>query len=98
MSGLRVSLLGTPRFERDGLAIEIRPRKNVALIAYLALTGQSHSREALITLLWPELEPSRARSGLRRNLSMLCYTTVYGTLLKTGSWAWRLSGSVNNTR
>jgi len=43
----------------------------MALIAYLAVTGQSHSREALVTLLWPELEPSRARANLRRNLSML---------------------------
>jgi DNA-binding SARP family transcriptional activator len=71
MSGLRVSLLGAPRLERDDVSLELRPRKNIALIAYLAVTGQSHSREALITLLWPELEPSRARAGLRRNLSML---------------------------
>ena len=71
MSGLKVSLLGAPRLERDGVSFELRPRKNIALIAYLAVTGQSHSREALITLLWPELEPSRARGGLRRNLSML---------------------------
>jgi predicted ATPase/DNA-binding SARP family transcriptional activator len=46
-------------------------RKNVALLAYLATTGRSHSREALVTLLWPEVEPSRARTNLRRNLSAL---------------------------
>jgi predicted ATPase len=43
----------------------------VALVAYLAVTDKGHSREALITLLWPELEPSRARGRLRRNLSEL---------------------------
>jgi DNA-binding SARP family transcriptional activator len=64
-------LLGPPRLERDGVPLEFDTRKNVALIAYLAVTGESHTREALVTLLWPELEPSRARAGLRRNLSTL---------------------------
>jgi hypothetical protein len=71
MSSLKLSLLGPPRLERDGVPLELDTRKNIALIAYLAVTGESHSREALITLLWPELEPSRARAGLRRNLSVL---------------------------
>ena len=71
MSNLKLYLLGPPRLERDGVLLEFDTRKNVALIAYLAVTGESHSREMLITLLWPELEPSRARAGLRRNLSML---------------------------
>ena len=71
MSSLKLSLLGPPRLERDGVPLELDTRKNMALIAYLAVTGESHSREALITLLWPELEPSRARAGLRRNLSVL---------------------------
>ncbi len=71
MPGLRLYLLGPPRLERDGLPLEFDTRKNLALVAYLAMTGQSHTREALITLLWPELEPSRARAGLRRNLSVI---------------------------
>ena len=71
MSNFRLSLLGAPCLERDGVPLGLGARKNVALIAYLAVTGVSHSREALITLLWPELEPSRARGGLRRNLSEL---------------------------
>jgi len=64
-------LLGPPCLERDGVPLGFDTRKNIALIVYLAVTGESHSREALITLLWPELEPSRARAGLRRNLSTL---------------------------
>jgi ABC-type oligopeptide transport system substrate-binding subunit/DNA-binding SARP family transcriptional activator len=71
MSSLKLYLLGPPRLERDGVPLEFDTRKNLALVAYLAVTGESHSRETLITLLWPELEPSRARAGLRRNLSVL---------------------------
>lgn len=71
MSSLKLFLLGPPRLECDGVLIEFNTRKNVALIAYLAVMGETHTREALTTLLWPELEPSRARAGLRRNLSTL---------------------------
>jgi DNA-binding SARP family transcriptional activator/predicted ATPase len=71
VSSFRLSLLGAPCLERDGVPLGLGARKNVALVAYLAVTDKSHSREALITLLWPELEPSRARGGLRRNLSEL---------------------------
>ncbi len=71
MSSLRLFLLGPPRLERDGVALEFDTHKNIALIAYLALTDRGHSRETLITLLWPELAPERARAGLRRNLSAL---------------------------
>jgi DNA-binding SARP family transcriptional activator len=71
MSSLKLYLLGPPRLEQDGVPLELDRRKNVALVAYLAVTGECHTREALITLLWPELEPSRARAGLRRNLSRL---------------------------
>jgi DNA-binding SARP family transcriptional activator len=43
----------------------------MALIAYLAVTGQGHSRDALATLFWPEYDQSRARAGLRRALASL---------------------------
>jgi hypothetical protein len=71
MSKLKLFLLGAPRIERDGEPLDLHYRKNMALIAYLATTGQRHTREALITLLWPDVEPSRARANLRRDLSML---------------------------
>jgi predicted ATPase/DNA-binding SARP family transcriptional activator len=72
MSDLKLFLLGSPRLERDGVPLDFDTRrKNVALVAYLAVTDQRHSRETLVTLLWPELEPNRARAGLRRNLSVL---------------------------
>jgi len=73
MSSLKLYLLGPPRLERDGVSLQFDSRKIMALIAYLTVTGpaEGQSRETLITLLWPELEPSRARAGLRRNLSVL---------------------------
>jgi oligopeptide transport system substrate-binding protein len=71
VSNIRLSLLGAPRLERGGVPLKLDTRKNLALVAYLAVTGESHTRETLVTLLWPELDPSRARAGLRRNLSVL---------------------------
>jgi predicted ATPase/DNA-binding SARP family transcriptional activator len=71
MTGLKLFLLGPPRLERGDDSIKLEARKNIALLAYLAMTGECHTRESLVTLLWPELNPSRARAGLRRNLSTL---------------------------
>jgi DNA-binding SARP family transcriptional activator len=66
---LALYLLGPPRIERDDQPVELRSRKVVALLAYLAVTGRNHSRDALATLLWPEHDQSRARGSLRRALS-----------------------------
>jgi hypothetical protein len=71
MSRLALFLLGSPRIERDDAPVRVDRRKSVALLAYLAMTGESHSRDTLATLLWPELDQSRARAGLRAALSTL---------------------------
>src|SRR5713226_2272887 len=71
MSRLTLFLLGSPRIECDGLAINVDTRKAIALIAYLAVTRQRHSRDALAALLWPEYDQSHARATLRRTLSSL---------------------------
>ena len=71
MSQLQLYLLGPPRLEQAGRLLEIDARKTMALLAYLAVTGERHSRETLLALLWPELEPRRAQNVLRRNLSTL---------------------------
>jgi DNA-binding SARP family transcriptional activator len=68
---LALCLLAPPRLECDGESLKLQYHKNVALLAYLAVTGETHTRESLITLLWPELDPSRTRANLRRNLSLL---------------------------
>jgi predicted ATPase/DNA-binding SARP family transcriptional activator len=71
MAQLSLFLLGSPRLERDGQVIEVDTRKAIALMAYLAVTGQSHSRDALATLLWPDYDQAHARATLRRTLSAL---------------------------
>lgn len=69
MSKLTLLLLGTPRIERNGTPIEVDTRKAIALLAYLAITRQMHSRETLAALFWPDTLEARAR--LRRTLSVL---------------------------
>jgi len=64
-----VSLLGPPRVERDGRAIEFDTRKAIALLAFLILEGRTQSRDRLATMLWPEADQDRARASLRRTLS-----------------------------
>lgn len=71
MSKLSMFVLGSPRIEDDNIPIKIDRRKAVALLAYLAVTGRSHTRDALATLLWPTLDQSKARGALRRTLSAL---------------------------
>ena len=59
MSRLSLFLLGMPCVERDGEPVQIPRRKAGAPPAYLAMTSQSHSRDVLATLLWPEVSSDR---------------------------------------
>jgi DNA-binding SARP family transcriptional activator/tetratricopeptide (TPR) repeat protein len=70
-SPLALYLLGPPRIERDGVPVKLDRRKAIALVAYLAVTGQSHRRDSLVNLLWPEYDSSRGRAALRRTLYAL---------------------------
>jgi DNA-binding SARP family transcriptional activator len=71
VSTLALRLLGPPRIEREGAPIEVDTRKAIALIAYLAVTGEPHSRESLANLLWPDYDQRHAHAALRRTLSTL---------------------------
>ena len=62
MPRLELCLLGPPRVERDGEPIHLPRRKAMALLAYLAVTGHVHQRDALATLLWPEHLQSHVRA------------------------------------
>ena len=64
-------LLGPPSVERDGAPVEPDTRKAIALLAYLAVTGQAQGRDRLAALLWPEADGERSRGALRRTLSSL---------------------------
>ncbi|MGH2698879.1 MAG: ATP-binding protein [Actinomycetota bacterium] len=71
MSAIRLFLLGAPRIERDGVAVEVDTRKAIALVTYLAVEGQAFRRDSLAGLLWPEHDTNQARGALRRTLSTL---------------------------
>ncbi len=68
---LALYLFGPPRIERDGVPIKVNRRKAIALLAYLAVTGESHRRASLVNLLWPEYDRARGRAALRRTLYAL---------------------------
>jgi DNA-binding SARP family transcriptional activator len=68
---LKLFLLGPPRVELNESPVHIRRRKALALLAYLAVSGRSHSRDALATLFYPDLDQSRARAYFRRDLGAL---------------------------
>jgi serine/threonine protein kinase/DNA-binding SARP family transcriptional activator len=76
----RLFLFGHPRLERDGQPVTVNRRKMIALLSYLLITRQPHSREALATLLWPDFDPSSALANLRRDLSRLKETLGAGLL------------------
>ncbi len=68
MPHLNLFLLGTPRVTADGQPAPISRRKAVALLAYLAMTGGPHSRDALAAFLWPDFDPGSAFAYLRTTL------------------------------
>jgi DNA-binding SARP family transcriptional activator len=68
MADLRLRLLGAPRLERSGKPLKVGRRKAMALLAYLALTGEAHRREALAALLWPDYGEAEAHAYLRQAL------------------------------
>lgn len=68
MSMFRLTFLGYPKVEIGTRTIHASRRKAFALLAYLAVTGKSHSREALANLLWPDYPNTTALAHLRRTL------------------------------
>jgi predicted ATPase/DNA-binding SARP family transcriptional activator len=69
---LKLELLGSVNISLDGSALEgLRYVKTKALLCYLALSGRSHSREALAGLLWGDSLDKDARHNLRNVLSKL---------------------------
>lgn len=71
MQQISLFLLGAPRLLRDGHSVATDTRKAVALLAYLTLTNQPHSRDSLAALFYPDTDQSHARGALRRTLSTL---------------------------
>ncbi len=68
---LRLHFLGSPCVYLNDTAVEIDRRKVLALLAYLAVTEQRHSRDELAELLYGEQDRAHARANLRQSLSFL---------------------------
>ena len=68
---IELSLLGQFALANDAEPIELKNKKAQALLVYLAITGKSHSREHLATLLWGDRFDDQARSSLRQALFAL---------------------------
>lgn len=71
MSRLTLRVLGPPRIQVDDNFVTLPRRKAMALLAYLAVTQQPNSRDALATLFWPGYGQAEARGHLRRALTSL---------------------------
>ncbi len=68
---LRLYLLGSFRVERDSQPVHLPRRKVEALLAYLVLHPQAHSREKLASLFWGDFTDQQARKSLRTALPIL---------------------------
>lgn len=68
MSRFKLYLFGNPQLVVDDQPLAVSLRKAQAILAYLAVTGQAHTRDHLSTLLWPESNQRMARTNLRRLL------------------------------
>ncbi|HEX5688872.1 MAG TPA: hypothetical protein VFX76_02670, partial [Roseiflexaceae bacterium] len=71
MASFTLFALGQPRLECDDRPIDLNLRKALALLVYMAVTGQPHSRDALATMFWPESDARESRASLRRTLHRL---------------------------
>jgi len=72
MAALTLALLGPPQITHaDGTAV-VRARKELALLAYLAVESRyEHSRDTLLGMFWPEATEEAARNSLRVALANL---------------------------
>ena len=68
---LQVFLFGLPRLVRNGEGVTVGRKKTLAMLAYLTVTGQIHSRDILATLFFPENDAQSARANLRREIYWL---------------------------
>ncbi|MCB0196859.1 MAG: tetratricopeptide repeat protein [Anaerolineae bacterium] len=81
MSKLSFRLFGAPHIEVNGAPVVVGYSKGIALLAYLAVTDQTHTREALAAFLWPHHDPAGALGEVRRMLWVLNKTLGKGWLV-----------------
>ena len=62
---LQILVLGVPLITYQEHQIRFRSRKVLALLVYLVVNERRHSRDELMSLLWPDSDYKRARVSLR---------------------------------
>jgi DNA-binding SARP family transcriptional activator len=65
---IAIQVLGTPEILIDSVPVHFPFLKVKALLCYLAITAQPHSRHALASLLWGDSPEKKARNSLRNAL------------------------------
>src|SRR4030065_2860519 len=68
MSQLSIYLLGSPKIILEGVQVKAPTFRAIPLLAYLAITGVSQTREILASLLWSESNLPHALGSLRTTL------------------------------
>lgn len=69
---LKISLLGTPQIHTNGLSLSTAiTGRELALLAFLAVTGKPHDRGTLVDLLWNDVSEQQALKNLRNVLYSL---------------------------
>lgn len=72
MASLEIRLLGGLQIKQNDVAVtQFISSKVSALLAYLAVTGRAHQRDALAGLLWGEMPDDAAGNNLRQALTNL---------------------------
>jgi predicted ATPase/DNA-binding SARP family transcriptional activator len=71
MPYLALFFMGQPRIELNGATVKVPLKKALALLSYLAVTNESHNRDTLAALFWPEYNQDAAFNTLRVNLHAL---------------------------
>jgi DNA-binding SARP family transcriptional activator len=64
---LRLRVLGPPQITLGDVPLRFKRRKAVAMLAYLAMTGRMHTREALASLLARDSDDAHQASNHLRN-------------------------------
>ena len=80
MPRLNLILLGPPRIEHDDVQIKLDTKKAFAFLTYLALNRQTHRRDSLVDLLWPNSDQRNGRALLRSCLHNINKVLGDGTL------------------
>lgn len=71
---LHIRLFGTPELSVQQMALTTVTGRELALLAYLAVTGKAHDRSTLVDLLWQDTSEAQARRNLRNVLYNLRQT------------------------